>query len=348
MPAYPSLSADDLYNIAEFLHLQVELAANRGTYGATYAGVRNQVLGDAAKGEEFFNGAGGCAACHSAYRRSREDRREISPGCRTAVAFPLACHARPAQGEDHHQATGESYDAVIRTLNDFDLSFTDAAGNLSLRAARGCEDRIPGQTRRAPRPAPQILRRRHTQPDRLPGDPQMRLPTAGRPLGRAPSRAGPGHEDPHPLPPAQRRMAHLQRRLLRPPLQLARPDQPVDRGPAQDRMDVPHHQRRPAARRGRPDHQVHPADGQRHPLLHDPGSHLRPQRAHRRAALAVQLRRQGRPPGGPARRRHVPRLALLRKPGRLVHLAQRQGRQGAVAQEDRRREAAILHHHGAR
>src|SRR5215472_10765753 len=65
MPAFPSLSQDDLYNISQYIHLQVELAANRGTYGATYASLRNEVSGDAKKGEEFFNGAGGCAKCHS-------------------------------------------------------------------------------------------------------------------------------------------------------------------------------------------------------------------------------------------------------------------------------------------
>src|SRR5437764_707349 len=65
MPAFPNLSADDIYNVAQYLHLQVELAANRGTYGTTYAGLRGQTTGDAKKGEEFFNGAGGCKNCHS-------------------------------------------------------------------------------------------------------------------------------------------------------------------------------------------------------------------------------------------------------------------------------------------
>src|SRR5438132_1632479 len=36
MPAFPNLSADEVNNIGQYLHLQVELAANRGTYGATY------------------------------------------------------------------------------------------------------------------------------------------------------------------------------------------------------------------------------------------------------------------------------------------------------------------------
>ena len=61
----PGLSQDDLYNISQYLHLQVELAANRGTYGATYGALRNGVSGDATKGAEFFNGSGGCTKCHS-------------------------------------------------------------------------------------------------------------------------------------------------------------------------------------------------------------------------------------------------------------------------------------------
>ena len=46
MPAFPSLSSDDIHNIGQYLKLQVELAANRGTYGATYAATRNQTSGD--------------------------------------------------------------------------------------------------------------------------------------------------------------------------------------------------------------------------------------------------------------------------------------------------------------
>src|ERR1051326_1496455 len=63
MPGFPALSQDDLYNISQYLHLQVELTANRGTYGATYSGLRNQTSGDAAKGEAFFNAS--CKGCHS-------------------------------------------------------------------------------------------------------------------------------------------------------------------------------------------------------------------------------------------------------------------------------------------
>ena len=63
----------------------------------------------------------------------------------------------------------------------------------------------------------------------------------------------------------------------------------------------------------------------------------------------VHVGRQGRPPGRAARCRHLPRLPLFPGTRRLVHLAEREGREGALAQEGRRRETAVLHHErGAR
>jgi mono/diheme cytochrome c family protein len=139
MPAYPNLSADELYNLAEYLHLQVELTANRGTYGATYAGLRNEVSGDARKGEAYFDGAGGCRGCHSA----TGDLAHI--GTRFPEASTLQARilwpASPAPPRARiTTSSGETYEATIRTLNDFDLSFTDAAGNY--RYARRADVKI--------------------------------------------------------------------------------------------------------------------------------------------------------------------------------------------------------------
>ena len=60
MPAFPSLTDEQVREIAEYLHLQIELAANRGTYKAL-----NVVTGNAKAGEAYFNGAGKCNTCHS-------------------------------------------------------------------------------------------------------------------------------------------------------------------------------------------------------------------------------------------------------------------------------------------
>jgi cytochrome c oxidase cbb3-type subunit 3 len=65
MPAFPSLSRqDDIHNISQFLKMQVELTANRGTYGQTYNSLCGQTSGDPRKGQEFFEA--NCVACHSA------------------------------------------------------------------------------------------------------------------------------------------------------------------------------------------------------------------------------------------------------------------------------------------
>jgi cytochrome c oxidase cbb3-type subunit 3 len=63
MPPFPQLSAEDIHNIDQYVKLQVELAANRGTYGATYGDLRNKVTGDSAAGQVFFEAH--CKQCHS-------------------------------------------------------------------------------------------------------------------------------------------------------------------------------------------------------------------------------------------------------------------------------------------
>jgi mono/diheme cytochrome c family protein len=128
MPGFPALSQEDLLNIAQFLHLQVELAANRGTYGATYGALRNEVSGDAKKGEAFFNGSGGCTQCHSL----TGDLAKI--GARFPQASALQSRflwpARPGPAKVKVTlASGESINGTIRVMTDFDLSITDAGGN---------------------------------------------------------------------------------------------------------------------------------------------------------------------------------------------------------------------------
>lgn len=59
MPAFPQL-ADHATDIAAFLHASISNAANRFTYK-----IQPGATGDAKAGERYFNGAGGCSACHS-------------------------------------------------------------------------------------------------------------------------------------------------------------------------------------------------------------------------------------------------------------------------------------------
>jgi mono/diheme cytochrome c family protein len=137
MPAYPNLSAEDINNIAQFLHLQVELAANRGTYGATYAGVRAQTSGDPQKGEAYFKTA--CTGCHSTTGDLAKIGAKFPQAATMQSRFLWPATPGPRKAKIT-LASGEAVQATIRTLNDFDLSFTDAAGNY--RSARRSDVKI--------------------------------------------------------------------------------------------------------------------------------------------------------------------------------------------------------------
>lgn len=127
MPAFPSLSAEDIHNIAQFLKLQVEMAANRGLYTQTYGNVRSQVTGDARKGEEFFNGAGGCRNCHSATGDLARVGSKYSQAAQMQAKFLWP--ASPSAGKATVTTmSGETITGTIRRVDDFGISITDSAG----------------------------------------------------------------------------------------------------------------------------------------------------------------------------------------------------------------------------
>src|SRR5947207_10226126 len=55
------LTAQEVSDLATFLHAGIAAAANRRAYK-----ILNILTGDAKAGEAFFNGAGKCSTCHSA------------------------------------------------------------------------------------------------------------------------------------------------------------------------------------------------------------------------------------------------------------------------------------------
>jgi mono/diheme cytochrome c family protein len=124
MPAFPSLTGEQLHDLAEYLHLQVELAANRGTYKAL-----NVVTGNANAGEAYFNGAGKCNTCHSvtgdlAHIGSKMDppdlqQRFLYPGPSQSSATKVTVILK-----DGTQISG-----TLKHLDDFYVSLDDAAGN---------------------------------------------------------------------------------------------------------------------------------------------------------------------------------------------------------------------------
>jgi mono/diheme cytochrome c family protein len=125
MPGFPAFSQDDLNNISQYLHLQVELAANRGTYGATYGTLRNQTSGDAGKGEAFFKTS--CTSCHSA----TGDLARIGAKFTQATALQSRFLWPATPGPETATVTtpsGQKITGTIRRLSDFEVSLTDANG----------------------------------------------------------------------------------------------------------------------------------------------------------------------------------------------------------------------------
>lgn len=127
MPPFPALTKDDIYSVSQYIHLQVELTANRGTYDASYASLKGRATGDPAQGEAFFRGAGGCVACHSVTGDL------VAIGAR----FPQAAtmKARFLWPSSPGPATitvvtsdGQKISGTIKTITDFDVSLMDATG----------------------------------------------------------------------------------------------------------------------------------------------------------------------------------------------------------------------------
>jgi cytochrome c oxidase cbb3-type subunit 3 len=130
MPAFANLTEAQLTDIAEFLHMQVELVANRGIYKRL-----NVVTGDPKTGEAYFNGAGGCAQCHSItgdlahiggkYQPEQLQTRFIWPG---AGGFGGGRGAAKPQKVTVTLPSGQSIAGTVKQIDDFDISIYDASG----------------------------------------------------------------------------------------------------------------------------------------------------------------------------------------------------------------------------
>jgi cytochrome c oxidase cbb3-type subunit III len=124
MPAFPALSPEDIHNISQFLKMQVELSANRGTYGQTYSSLRSQTSGDPRKGQEFFEA--NCVHCHSA----SGDLAKIGAKFPQAATLQSRFVWPTTPGPAHATVTakGQSVTGTVLRLDDFDVALRDASG----------------------------------------------------------------------------------------------------------------------------------------------------------------------------------------------------------------------------
>ena len=126
MPAFPSFTQEQIYDIAEFLHMRIYEAANRGTYK-----VQNVVTGNAQAGEAFFNGPGHCNTCHSptgdlAHVASKYDPADLQ----AAFLYPAAVD-RSDEAKLPVTVTlpsGQTVSGTLLRLDDFNVAMYDSSG----------------------------------------------------------------------------------------------------------------------------------------------------------------------------------------------------------------------------
>ena len=126
MPPFPALSTDEIYSIVQFLKLQIELAANRGTYGQTYGDLRNKVTGDAQAGAAFFKT--NCIACHAATGDLAKIGAKFQQAQQLQQRFLWPATAGPAK-VTVTTPDGKRVVGTVSRQDDFYLSLYDTAGD---------------------------------------------------------------------------------------------------------------------------------------------------------------------------------------------------------------------------
>jgi cytochrome c oxidase cbb3-type subunit III len=123
MPAFGSLGDRTLTDIAEFLHLQVELYANRGTYENT----NNIMTGNPARGSAFF--ASNCTTCHSATGDLKGVGARFRPlDLQRAMIFPPR-DGKPARAMRAVVVSpAGTVEGQVTRIDDFDIVVLDAQG----------------------------------------------------------------------------------------------------------------------------------------------------------------------------------------------------------------------------
>lgn len=123
MPAFKTLSDDELKEVSEFLHMQVEDVANRGTYQ-----LQNIVVGDPDKGKAYV--AANCTSCHT-----EGSFEHIASKFRSADQLQRGWvwPNRPADNSLAITATVKANDGSMVTgrvtqISDFKITLIDSAG----------------------------------------------------------------------------------------------------------------------------------------------------------------------------------------------------------------------------
>lgn len=152
MPNF-ALTAEQISDIANFLHNSINSAADRDSYK-----ILNIVTGDAKAGEAYFNGAGGCNSCHSVSGDLKGIGSKYEPVTLQDKFLMPDYHWSENQSGPRKSlvtvtvtlASGESFTGTPVNLDDFNVSLRDDSGNYHSFARNGGTPRVEIHNRLQP------------------------------------------------------------------------------------------------------------------------------------------------------------------------------------------------------
>ena len=125
MPGFPSLSAAQIADITVFLHYQADMALHSNAVPRDYP-LSKLLTGNAEAGKTYFNGAGGCAGCHSPtgdlkgiagkYAPLELEIRSLHPQSRQPIAAKLTL------------ADGKVVEGTLANQDDFNIGIIGRDG----------------------------------------------------------------------------------------------------------------------------------------------------------------------------------------------------------------------------
>lgn len=134
MPKF-DLTEEQSRDIATFLHQRIAAVINRGGYK-----ILDILVGDAKAGEEFFNGAGKCNACHSPTGDLKGVGSRYDPvTLQGRIVMPRGRGGRGRGARDGQPPrslptvtvtlpSGQSFSGVLLRITDFDVTLRDDSG----------------------------------------------------------------------------------------------------------------------------------------------------------------------------------------------------------------------------
>jgi mono/diheme cytochrome c family protein len=133
MPAFATMSDGELKDISEFVHLQVEEVANRGTYR-----VLNILVGSSTLGQNYV--AAHCMSCHTTKTFAHIGSRFRSPEqLQRGWIWPVSSGDRSlANTASVKMPDGGEISGLVTQVSDFRITVVDGAGKANLI------DRRPG------------------------------------------------------------------------------------------------------------------------------------------------------------------------------------------------------------